>query len=331
VRFLRRATPPIVDSEGHVLAESVSRLETPVINGIPQGILVRGHSRKNPALLILHGGPGGAYIGAAREWFGPLEKRWVVVNWDERGAGISFSRALSPNDLTAAQITKDALAVVDWVRSNVGAERFYLLGHSFGTLVGPHILEAAPDVFEGYFSVSTAPTSLAGEQEAYDWTLERARLLKRRKAIRDLERIGPPPYRSQFGGLDVRARWTDRLGGAWEGTTGLDASWKALRRGTEYTWGDLFFRVLPGMKFWMRNVDDSLGAVDLITRIPKLPVPVTFVNGTADYMAPTSAARRYFESVQAPRKRFIELADVGHYPFAQAPDAFAAAVTPDSW
>ncbi len=331
MRLLSRATPPILDARGQTLPESVSRLETPVINGVPQGILARGRSRKNPALLILHGGPGGAYIGAARAWFGSLEDRWVVVNWDERGAGISFSRAVSRDDLTASQITKDALAVVDWVRSNVGVERFYLLGHSFGTLVGPYVLEAAPGAFEGYFSVSTAPTSLAGEQEAYVWTLERARSLDKRKAVRDLELIGPPPYRSRFGGLDVRARWTDRLGGAWEGTTGLNASWKALRHGTEYTWADLFFRVAPGVRFWMRNVDESLGAVDLITRFPSLPVPVTFVNGTSDYMAPTETARRYFESIQAPRKRFIELAGVGHYPFAQVPDAFATAVSPDPW
>jgi pimeloyl-ACP methyl ester carboxylesterase len=331
MRLLHRATPPIVDVHGHVVAESISRLETPVINGIPQGILVRGHSRRNPALLILHGGPGGAYIGAAREWFGSLESRWVVVNWDERGAGISFSRTVSPHDLTASQISKDALAVVDWVRSNVGVERFYLLGHSFGTLVGPHVLEAAPRAFEGYFSVSTAPTSLSGESAAYAWTLQRARLLNQRKAIRDLGRIGPPPYRSPFGGLDVRARWTDRLGGAWEGTTGLSASWKALRHGTEYTWGDLFLRVVPGVKFWMRNVDESLGSVDLSERFPSLPIPTTFVNGTADYMAPTETARRYFEHLEAPQKRFIELPGVGHYPFAQAPDAFAAAVSPDPW
>ncbi len=331
MRLLSRKTPPIVDTHGHVLPESISRLETPVINGIPQGILARGRSRKNPALLILHGGPGGAYIGSARDWFGPLENRWVVVNWDERGAGISYSRAVSPHDLTASQITKDTMAVVDWVRSSFGVERFYLLGHSFGTLVAPHVLEAAPGAFEGYFSVSTAPTSVLGEREAYAWTLERARLLNHRKAIRALERIGSPPYRSPFGGLDVRARWTDRLGGAWEGTTGLGASWKALRRGTEYTWGDLFLRVAPGVKFWMRNVDESLGSVDLNERFPSLPVPVTFVNGTADYMAPTETARRYFELVQAPRKRFIELPGVGHYPFAQAPDAFAAAVIPGPW
>ena len=331
MRILRRTTPAIVGADGRALPESVARLERPVINGIQQGVLVRGRSRGNPALVILHGGPGGAYIGAAREWFGPLENRWVVVNWDERGAGLSYSRAVSPRDLTASQIAKDALAVVEWVRSNCGVERYFLLGHSFGTLVAPHVLEAAPGTFEGYFSISTAPTNLLGEREAYAWTLDRARSLNRRKATRDLERIGPPPYHSPPGGLDVRARWTDRLGGAWQGTTGFRASWKAIRHGTQYTWTDLFRRVSPGIRFWMSNVDESLGAVDLNTRFTQLPVPVTFVNGTADYMAPTRAARRYFELVEAPRKRFIELSGVGHYPFAQAPEAFAAAVTPDSW
>jgi len=294
-----------------------------MINGTPQGVLVRGKSVESPALFILHGGPGGAYIGCARSWFGFLEDRWVVVNWDMRGAGLSFARSVNPSSLTAEQITKDVLAVTDWVSRRFNLKRFYLLAHSFGTLVAPHVLLAAPDRFEGYFAVSPAPTDTQAESESYAWTLTRARNQGNRRATRELERIGSPPYRSPFGGLDTRARWTNALGGAIEGTDGSRLAFRALRAGTEYTWGDLFCRLLPGVRFWMRNVDDSLSGDVGDERFHALPVPTTIVQGTADWMVPAAASLRYFERLRAPRKRFAELNDVGHYPFVQAPGQFA--------
>jgi pimeloyl-ACP methyl ester carboxylesterase len=73
----------------------------------------------------------------------------------------------------------------------------------------------------------------------------------------------------------------------------------------------------------MRNVDDSLSGDVGDERFHALPVPTTIVQGTADWMVPAAASLRYFERLRAPRKRFAELNDVGHYPFVQAPGQFA--------
>jgi pimeloyl-ACP methyl ester carboxylesterase len=148
-----------------------------------------------------------------------------------------------------------------------------------------------------------------------------------RRAVRDLERIGPPPYAAGTGGLDVRARWTDRLGGAVDGSTGPDLAFRALRCGSEYTWGDLLRRLLPGARFWMRNLDASLDSASAGGDTWDIPVPLTVIGGSDDWMAPLSASRRTFERARAPRKNLIELEGLGHYPFAQAPDRFADALT----
>ncbi len=327
MNLLSRSTPRMRESDRGALPEDVAALARPVINGIPQGVLVRGRSVKNPALLILHGGPGGAYIGCARSWFGCWEDQWVVLNWDMRGAGLSYSRMVDPSSLEPAQIARDALGVVEWSRQQFGLGRFYLLAHSFGTLVAPHVLHAAPNLFEGYVAVAPAPIDAEAEGESYQWTLARARERGNRRAIGELERIGSPPYRSSSGGLDVRARWTDALGGAIEGTDGSRVAFRALRAGTEYTWGDLLLRFLPGVRFWMRNVDESFSRDAASERLLELPVPTTVVQGTADWMAPAAASRRYFERIRAPRKSFVELANLGHYPFVEEPNRFARVLT----
>jgi pimeloyl-ACP methyl ester carboxylesterase len=327
VRLLGRTTPDIPPGREGASRESVATLQMPPIGGIPQGVLVRGRDRGNPGLLILHGGPGGAYIGCARSWFGFLERQWVVVNWDMRGAGLSYSPRLDPSTLNGEQLGRDAGEVREWVRRRFGVDRWSLLAHSFGTRVAPLVLHRDPGAFESYFAVSPAPTDPLAETESYEWTLARARKERVRRAVRDLERTGPPPYRAAIGGLDMRAKWTDRLGGAIEGSTGADLAFRALRFGSEYTWGDLFRRLLPGVRFWMRNPDESLGPDAPGDAAWDIPVPLTVISGSVDWMAPLSASRRTFDRARAPRKSFVDLDGIGHYPFVQAPDRFAAALT----
>jgi len=45
----------------------------------------------NPVLLVVHGGPGEAQWPQA-EIYRPWEKSFIVVQWDQRGAGHTFGR-----------------------------------------------------------------------------------------------------------------------------------------------------------------------------------------------------------------------------------------------
>ena len=51
-------SPKIRDEEGIVIPGSIVSLEKVVIGGVEQWLLIRGKSKTNPILLVLHGGPG---------------------------------------------------------------------------------------------------------------------------------------------------------------------------------------------------------------------------------------------------------------------------------
>src|SRR5688572_22088 len=60
------------------------------VGGVAQWITIRGTDRRNPVLLVVHGGPGTALSPLATAFL-PYERDWTVVQWDQPGAGRTFS------------------------------------------------------------------------------------------------------------------------------------------------------------------------------------------------------------------------------------------------
>ncbi|MDR0270099.1 alpha/beta hydrolase [Paenibacillus sp.] len=96
--FFARKTPKISSS-----SRSVSLLEKIRVRGTEQWILMRGKSIRLPVLLWLHGGPGTAQIGFAPYFLRELEQHFVVVNWDQRGAGLSYCKGLRADEMNLEQ------------------------------------------------------------------------------------------------------------------------------------------------------------------------------------------------------------------------------------
>ena len=77
------------------------------IGGIEQYIRVRGRSRANPVLLVLHGGPGSTLGATACRWQGALEAAFTVVHWDQRGSGNTYYRDPAAPPPTVERLLSD--------------------------------------------------------------------------------------------------------------------------------------------------------------------------------------------------------------------------------
>src|SRR5690242_14739676 len=77
------------------------------LGGIQQWITIRGEHKNSPLLLILHGGPGDAQ-SSFTDVYADYEKKFVVVQWDQRGAGKTFGKYHEQTpDLTIEQLIND--------------------------------------------------------------------------------------------------------------------------------------------------------------------------------------------------------------------------------
>ena len=133
------ATGAIRDLRRIVAPEGIERSEMVRIDGIDQFVTIRGTDRRNPVLLILHGGPG--LPEAAFAWWNTraLEEYFVVVEWDQRGSGKTYlkndPKVVAPT-MKPERFIEDTEEMVAWLRKDLGKDKIFLLGHSWGSYIG---------------------------------------------------------------------------------------------------------------------------------------------------------------------------------------------------
>lgn len=168
------------------------------VGGIGQWVSIRGQDSANPVLLIVHGGPGGSNLFnqyLLRGW----EKDFTLVEWDQRGAGKTFSHADADatGDLSIDRIAGDGVQVADWVRYRLHKPKIVLLGHSWGTIIASEMARRRPDLFSAYVATGQIVNMQRGEALGYRLLTERVKGARDAKGMAKLQKIGPPPYRDR--------------------------------------------------------------------------------------------------------------------------------------
>jgi len=303
--------------------EGIESLERIDVRGHRQWVFLRGEHRDAPVLLVLHGGPGSPQMPITRQFDEELVRHFVVAHWDQPGAGKSLGWGVGVGPLAIERYVGDAIAVMERLRRRLGRQRVFLLGHSWGTVIGTYAVARRPDLVRAWVSVGTDVRPARAEEIGHRWVLDRAREADHREAIEALERIGPPPYQNL---LEVKTErdWLAFFGGA---SRHPEREPGYLRRGLsspEYAVLDLARLVVgtvlgPAATFW-----DYLETVDLMEQAPRLEVPVFFLQGRHDYNTPAVLVERYYRALEAPRgKRLVWFEDSAHRPHLEETEKFS--------
>lgn len=317
-------TAPFTDALGRPVADSVASLERPAIGGVEQSLLIRGRDTRNPLLLYLHGGPGTSELGMVRTHNLPvLEQHFVVAIWDQRGAGKSFHARRPEAQMTVEQLLQDTLELTELLCRRFEQPSIYLVGHSWGSLLGVLAAQRRPELYRAYIGVGQAVAMREGERLSYAWTLEQARSANDAKSVRQLEAIGPPPYAPLRPKLMTQRRILAKYGGEVYGSAsgGMPTLMRSLYAASEYGWLDRV-NVFRGVFTGMRLLWPQILELDLRTRAPGLEIPVYFLLGRHDWEAPSVLAAQYFELLRAPRKDLVWFERSAHFVNTEEPDAF---------
>jgi pimeloyl-ACP methyl ester carboxylesterase len=297
----------------------IDKKECLTIGGIPQWISLRSENIKNPIILFLHGGPGTAQISFSRKSQRRLEDSFLVVNWDQRGSGRSYSRSLRKEDMKIERFIKDTEELIEHLLKRFGQEKVYLVGHSWGTIVGAYLTAKRPDLVWAYLAIGQIVDMERGELISYQFTLDEARRLNNKKAIQQLEKIGTPPYAKLSDG-GVQRNWLSKFHGAayegtLEGTILKNISIRDLRPFD-------IIRFVAGAMFSLSTLEDEQNKVKIIQDVPEMKVPVYFCCGRRDYNVPFELVVEYADKLLAPQKRIMWFDHSGHLPNFEEPEQF---------
>ena len=292
------------------------------LGGLDQWVMIRGERVANPALIMLHGGPGLSETRFFRLFNAALENSFTVVYWDQRGAGKSFHRAIPPATMTVEQFIADLDDLVEVVRTRLEQEKVVIFGHSWGSALGTLYASRFPDKVAGYVGAGQYGDAAAGESASYAFALAEAKRQGKQKAVRQLREIGPPPHTAKQ--LMVERTWVSRL----EGMT-HPRQWPALARIAigvrESSLLDLP-RTMRGFQFSLRAMWAESAQLNLLQLAPALEMPVFFFLGRNDHWVPPSASLAYVHALIAPSKEVVWFERSGHELFADEPARFNAAM-----
>ena len=300
---------------------SLSSLEHVRIGGIKQWLLMRGKRKDLPVLLFVHGGPGGSQIGFARHFQGSLEQHFIVVNWDQRGAGLSYSKDIPSNSMRIDQFVSDLVEVTNYLCQRFLQKKIYLVGHSFGTVLSILALQQRPDLYYAYYAVSQVVNIQKGEQISCDFTLAEARRTQNQKAVRQLKTIGSPPW--SMSDSRVHQKWLNKFGGGLTHTGNFVLSiFRHILFSSEYKFTDIY-RFLKGQYFSIQMMEQEMQNIDSMKQVPRLGVPITFCTGRFDQTTPFELSQAYFSKLEAPQKHWYWFEHSAHSPLFEETELFS--------
>lgn len=314
-------TPPIRGPDGNPLPGSIAVLEQIELNGSRQWITIRGQDRTNPVLLFLAGGPGGSELPSTRLHLGALEEHFVVVNWDQPGAGKSYG-AVDIETLSPERYVADARTLIEHLRTRFDANKIYLMGESWGTILGIWLVRDHPDLFHAYVGSGQMVNTTENDRMGYELALRYLSEQGRTDRLQQLRRNGPPPY-TEGNLVFTYAAYLDVLN-----------RYMAQRAPGEGENHDILIDAIFAPEYglwdkvnWVRGLIDVFNAVypqlanvNLPRQAAELDVPVYFFVGRHDVNAMTSLVERYYAELKAPRKALVWFEKSGHTPLYEEPD-----------
>ena len=312
-------TTPFRDARGAVLANSIATMEVIPINSVPQSIWFRGADVRKPALVIVHGGPGASESALFRHYDAGLEQHFLVVYWEQRGAGRSYNADIPGASMTIAQFVRDLDAVVDQVRQRFDKEKVVILAHSWGTVPGLMYTAAHPEKVAAYVGVSQIANVPEELELEYGFDLAEAKGRNDGPALAKLRRIGAPPY--SVANLLALGDLTQRFSG--DLSTGRLIL--AALSTEEANLVDLV-RFGQGNRFSLEHLWPELSRVDLTRDYRRFDVPIFFFLGRHDWHVPSVLAARWMADISAPVKGVVWFEESAHNPPFQQPVLFQKAL-----
>jgi pimeloyl-ACP methyl ester carboxylesterase len=295
------------------------------LGGVPQVVTIRGRNRRNPIMIVVHGGPGTPLSATSWMWQRPIEEFFTVIQYDQRGAGRSFQHddpELLRDALSLDHCAADTIALAELLRAEFGVDRVTLVGHSWGSAVAARAALDRPDIFASYLGVCQLISGRAGEEDSWRWVRAEAERRGDRTAVAELDKITPYPGPGQLdvAKLIIERTWVERYGGLAAGRSDCPYFNDGDIVSPDYTDADRASS-RAGRAFLAETLLPQFTSLDF-TEVEAFPIPIALFLGRHDQVTPSELAANWLDRLSAPSKIIEWFEDSAHLPMYEEPGHF---------
>lgn len=284
------------------------------LNGVPQFISIRAEKENSPLLLYLHGGPGDAALPLVMKYNKMLEQQFTVVVWEQRGAGKSYYKF--DDTITIDMFLNDIHTLVDYLLSRFHQNSLYLLGHSWGSILGLRFVKEYPELVRTYIGCGQVVNMRKSSKIAYDYALVHAD----KKSLKKLKEIDCS-YQADC--------WLDDLLFVTRQVVKHKGSLYGRRNYNDLVFPFLFspYYTLPDL---IRRQKGSLQAIQYLWQEvmqtdfeaqTQYGAPIILIEGRYDSHVSSALAKEYFDRIET-EKQFYWFEQSCHFPQWSESDRF---------
>lgn len=319
---------PYLDKNNAPLAGSISEKTFVQINGIRQGMFIRGKNKNNPVILFLHGGPGMPEYFLAEKSLSGLEDHFTICYWEQRGSGLSYQPGMSQKAVTLEQSISDTVGVTNYLRKRFGQDKIFLMAHSYGTFLGLQVAARAPQLYHAYIGIGQITQQYESEKEAYQYMLSYYKAAGNDGMVKKLESYSILKSDAAMSAYLASPLRDDAMHQAGIGTmhsmnSVITGIFLPVMQCHAYTLGEKI-NIWRGKAFSQKSTELQKieFSTDLTNKITKLNLPVYLFSGQYDLTVSHTLAKSYFNKLAAPVKGFYTFEHSAHSPQFEEPERF---------
>jgi len=306
--------------------KSFAHLEMFNINNSSQWVLVRGKNIDAPLLIHVQQGPGLPMISEATETEKrlQLEDNFLVAYWDQRGCGKSYSKDILPETISLEQMADDLITCTKYLLEKYNKNKAVIVGYSIGATIS--LIAAAKDssIFTVIFATGVDVDIPYANDYVLDFAMSKAVARDNKKLVQKIKELKRQPI-VESKRFQKRAEIITNLGGINAGSTYINlllSSVKNILFSRYYGIGGLV-KTMKGMAFCQNSLLPELNSFNLFQKVKKISVPVHFIQGSLDAIAPPERGKAYYEQLQAADKSFTMFEKSAHMPQYEESEKFS--------
>lgn len=301
---------------------SVEKLE---LGGIEQYCIIRAEDVSKPVMLFLHGGPGVPEYFIMKEENKQLQKYFIMVYWEQRGAGKSYCRDKSNCNLTTKQLIEDTKELSEILINRFNKEKIYIMGHSWGSMLGLLTVQKYPELFYAYLGIGQVSNQYEAEKESLQWIKHRADELNDKKGLKKIQTLTLPEPLADVKEWDyylrVHRKYLLKYGGTYHQKVSMLKFLKDFLFVSEYTLKDKIM-LIPSAFYSLKCLWHDVVSINLYQEISSIDVPVYIFQGVHDYQVSYALAKKFFDNLKAPKKQFLTFENSAHSPITEEYHSF---------